>query len=357
MASQTDLIIAVMGATGTGKSTFINLVSGSHFAVGEGQLSCTPSVQSSAPFDFNGRKVTLIDTPGFDDSTKSDTEILKLIATYLETSYRNNKKLSGVIYMHRISDFKMSGISRRNFRMFRTLCGDATLKNIAIVTNMWGEVSEEVGVKREKELASNDLLFKPVLDKGSVMMRHRNTLESAHAILRHFLTNHPITLQIQAEMAVEHKPLEATSAAAEIDKEVREKLEEERRQHEERVRREKEEADRRIRAEQERVQAQIREAQRAMEAERERQRQAHEAELRRLEAERQQREQRQRELERQQEEARRERERVEAEARAAHERAVAQQEAERRERERLEQEFQRVRDAHRRHKGNDCIIM
>ncbi|KAI0785575.1 P-loop containing nucleoside triphosphate hydrolase protein [Abortiporus biennis] len=353
MTEGTNLTIAVMGATGTGKSTFINLVSGSHFEVGEGQLSCTPCVQSSAPFDFNGRKVTLIDTPGFDDSTKSDTEILKLIATYLENSYRNNKKLSGVIYMHRISDFKMSGISRRNFRMFRTLCGDATLKNIAIVTNMWGEVNEEVGIKRENELASNDLLFKPVLDKGSVMIRHRNTLESAHAILGHFLTNHPIILQIQEEMAVEHKPLEATSAAVEIDREVKEKLEEEKRIHEERMRREKEEADRRIREEQERAQAQIREAQRAMEQEMERQRQAYEAELRRLEAAQRRRERREQELERQQEEARRERERVEAEERAAHERAMEQQEADKRERERLEQEYWRVHNAEK----NDCIVI
>ena len=39
-------------------------------------------------------------------------------------------KLSGVIYMHRISDFKMGGISRRNFHMFRSLCGEKTLKNV-----------------------------------------------------------------------------------------------------------------------------------------------------------------------------------------------------------------------------------
>ena len=29
----------------------------------------------------------MIDTPGFDDTTRSDTDVLKLIAAFLETSY------------------------------------------------------------------------------------------------------------------------------------------------------------------------------------------------------------------------------------------------------------------------------
>ena len=34
---------------------------------------------------LDGRLVTLIDTPGFDDSSVSDTDILKMIALYLST--------------------------------------------------------------------------------------------------------------------------------------------------------------------------------------------------------------------------------------------------------------------------------
>ena len=64
-------------------SKFINLVSGSHLQVGEGLRSCTPEVQTSNPFELSGRRVTLIDTPGFDDTLKTDTEILKLIASFL----------------------------------------------------------------------------------------------------------------------------------------------------------------------------------------------------------------------------------------------------------------------------------
>ena len=65
---------------------FINLVSGSDLGVGEGLESCTNAVQPGKPFDLDGRKVVLIDTPGFDDTLRSDIDILNAIATFLVAS-------------------------------------------------------------------------------------------------------------------------------------------------------------------------------------------------------------------------------------------------------------------------------
>ena len=47
--------------------------------------SCTTDVKLANEFTVDGRTVILIDTPGFDDTTKSDAEILRLIAAYLAT--------------------------------------------------------------------------------------------------------------------------------------------------------------------------------------------------------------------------------------------------------------------------------
>jgi predicted GTPase len=44
-------------------------------------------VQTSLPFVVSGRIVTLIDTPGFDDTDRSDTAILNMIAAYLSKTY------------------------------------------------------------------------------------------------------------------------------------------------------------------------------------------------------------------------------------------------------------------------------
>ncbi|PPQ81007.1 hypothetical protein CVT25_014515 [Psilocybe cyanescens] len=214
----------VMGATGTGKTTFINLASGANLRVGRGLQSCTSKVQVAQSFELDGRSVTLIDTPGFDDTTKSDAEILRMIAVFLATAYEKQKRLAGVIYIHRISDFRMTGISSRNFKMFRELCGESTLRNVVIVTNMWGEVSRDVGEAREQELANQDMFFKPVLEKGALFLRHENTRETAHNVLRHIIENHPVSLQIQRELIDEGKDISQTAAGAELNREMMEQI-------------------------------------------------------------------------------------------------------------------------------------
>jgi hypothetical protein len=53
--------------------------------------------------------VYLIDTPGFDDTNRSDTEVLKEIARWLVASYKGKILLNGIIYLHRITDIRMQG--------------------------------------------------------------------------------------------------------------------------------------------------------------------------------------------------------------------------------------------------------
>ena len=65
---------------------FINLASGSTLEVGRGLKSCTNTVQMAEAVNIDGRRVVLIDTPGFNDTTKSDTEILRTIIAFLEAS-------------------------------------------------------------------------------------------------------------------------------------------------------------------------------------------------------------------------------------------------------------------------------
>ena len=65
---------------------FINCASGSSLRVGTGLESCTDEVNPVDAFALDGRPVVLIDTPGFDDTSKSDTDILNSIAAYLAST-------------------------------------------------------------------------------------------------------------------------------------------------------------------------------------------------------------------------------------------------------------------------------
>ncbi|EMD32149.1 hypothetical protein CERSUDRAFT_109041 [Gelatoporia subvermispora B] len=351
--ADSEVIVAVMGATGSGKTTFINLVSGANFATNDGLRSCTAEVQTSKSFALLGRQVTLIDTPGFDDTTRSDTDILKVIADYLCNAYQNQKKLSGIIYMHRISDSRMGGTSKRNFTMFRKLCGDDTLKNVLIVTNMWGEVSAEVGSAREKELATDDILFKPVLEKGARMLRHDNTLASAHRILSCLVNNRPEVLQIQDEVVNKHKDIQQTAAAAELARE----LEEQKRKQQEEVDRVRREHEAAVAAQQEATRRALEQERARIAAEEARARAEYERMRREQEEARIRTEQQAREMQRRlEEEARIAREREE-QTRLLHEEQQRQAVQQAAERERLRIELEAAQRRHRRHRGGgDCVV-
>jgi len=241
----------------------VNQASKSTLKVGDDLESCTSEIQESAEFILDGRRVILIDTPGFDDTHKSDTDVLKSIAAFLGESYSAGVKLAGVVYVHKISDGRFGGLAGKNFRMFRELCGEKTLKNVILMTNMWGQVIPQQGADREQQLKDN--YFKAAIDKGARLCRHHNSPESARAILRKILENQPIVLQIQRELIDEHKNIGQTRAGAELDQEIREVVEQyqrEIRELEESMRKAVEEKDEEY---QEELEEEKRKAQEAME--------------------------------------------------------------------------------------------
>ena len=137
--------------------------------------------------------------------------------------YSAGAKLAGVIYVHRISDDKFGGLAVKNFRMFRELCGEKTLKNVILMTNMWGRVTSQQGTDREQQL--RDKYFKAAIEKGAQLQRHINPPESARANWRKILKNTPLALRIQRELIDEHKDISQTGAGVELNREIREVVE------------------------------------------------------------------------------------------------------------------------------------
>lgn len=310
-------LIAVMGCTGAGKSSFIRLVTGaSNVQVGHNLTSETSEVACHS-FTHRGRTITLVDTPGFDDSDLSDRDILMKLLAWLKQRYDAGQKLSGILYLHRIDAPRMQGSALRNFGTFKQLCGEGFYRNVMLGTTCWdllvGSDGERTGSQRESQLRDHGGFWHPMVVKGSEVRRIPRERDAARNLVLELAERAPGFVQSQNEMGQMGMRMDQVSAAKTINADL-ERI----RAENERARREQQQAfERAQRAREERARAEM---------ERERKRQE--------EILRQEEEKRQRILREQRElEARREREMRELEEQMRRARI---REAEERERERLE---------------------
>lgn len=231
------------GITGAGKSEFISLCTGQDVKIGKDMISCQylpPTVTQctvsiSADSSVKGTsevedwtfmynkflRVHLIDTPGFDDTKKKDVEVLRDIAGWMGEKYKQSILLSGLIYLHPISDNRLRGSALRNLYMFKKLCGPECLRGIVLATTMWDLVPFEDGVRREKQLRATNDFWGEMEKGGSIVKRHLRTKESALSILEVILkSQYHLVLTIQDEMVNQKKGLEDTGAGIKVNEDL-----------------------------------------------------------------------------------------------------------------------------------------
>ncbi|KAK5996393.1 hypothetical protein PT974_01727 [Cladobotryum mycophilum] len=221
-----ESLIAVIGVTGAGKTTFISKATGRNdLEIGHGLDSCTREVQA-VPFMLDGKMVTLIDTPGFDDSDLSDTAILQLVAEYMVKMYHQNRLLSGLVLLQPIDQTRLQGSEVKRTRLFKKILGENAYKRVVIATTMWSQVQDTtIGESRQTERERRDDVWGDMVSQGSQVVRHENTTESALDIIRK-LINHStsVTLQIQEELQGNGGKLDQTSAGREINNDLEKQI-------------------------------------------------------------------------------------------------------------------------------------
>jgi hypothetical protein len=159
----------------------------------------------------------LIDTPGFDDTHKTDTQVLREITNWLSTAYTADLKLTGIIYLHRILDVKMGGSAMKNLRMFKKLCGDDSLGSVVLATTFWGMTNPEIEQSREAQLTTRSDFWGHFIQKGSRVFRQDQGKESATKIIDYLVgRRRPVVLEIQREMNEQNKTLDQTGAGVEV---------------------------------------------------------------------------------------------------------------------------------------------
>ncbi|KAL9085634.1 MAG: hypothetical protein Q9165_007535 [Trypethelium subeluteriae] len=205
-------MIVMMGVTGAGKSYFINKLEGRNIVEEGADLNSCTQKCALVPVQIGQSKVLVIDTPGFDDTKRSDSEILDEIARILACQYQLGVQLKGVVYMHRITDLRYGNSAVKTFEICKRICGEDALKNVLLVNSRWDQVDEVTGAKREKQLREE--FWSYMFNRGSNIGRYHGSRESAQSLVSQLISKDSVTLELQKELVDQNKTLNQTTAGS-----------------------------------------------------------------------------------------------------------------------------------------------
>ena len=103
---------------------------------------------------FNSLHITLVDTPGFDDPYRPDTEIFKELAIWLATRYQNQSRLTAILYMQPITATRMGQSAMRNLTTMKKMIGVQSFPNLTLVASMW-DIVDPVTARGGRTSSSN----------------------------------------------------------------------------------------------------------------------------------------------------------------------------------------------------------
>lgn len=89
-------------------------ITGSDLLVESTTDTTTPTSYSFLDSDT---EIIVVDTPGFDDTTCPDVDILTEFAQFLVALHNSEISLAGIVYLHRITDPRFSGTAMKTLEM------------------------------------------------------------------------------------------------------------------------------------------------------------------------------------------------------------------------------------------------
>ena len=172
-------------------------------------------------FKLGEDMIHLIDTPGFDDTHKSDTDVLKDIAGWLSKAYEEGVRLSGLVYLHSIGETRMKGSHLVNIRMFKRMTGLDNMEAVLLATSMWDKTDDKIAKDREEELITRDEFWGSLIRAKSTVKRFHNDDTSAMSIITMVIEkHHKVKVELQKEMAEDKMDLNDTAAGKELTLEL-----------------------------------------------------------------------------------------------------------------------------------------
>lgn len=198
-------------------------------------LRCLGTVEPEGwPYEASdGSQLVLIDTPGFNDSSRPDLDLLRSIVDFV---HEKRLKVISILYIQRINERRLTGSTRNNLRMLRAMAGEHFYQNIVLLTSMWSVIpTEELddAYQRELQFQQAPQVWADLLEKGATCYRwdeteHNHGSHSADEIIEVCETKMGAPAMNVLLETDKGKVLEDTTAGRILTEEIRKRQERER---------------------------------------------------------------------------------------------------------------------------------
>ncbi|KAK0647073.1 hypothetical protein B0T16DRAFT_458936 [Cercophora newfieldiana] len=183
-----------MGMTGSGKSTFASRLATSGtqpIGIGNTLSSKTTEIAFYETSSTKNRRVLLADTPGFDDTSRPDTSILQSITLPLFEKHKNGIPVIGIIYLHDITNPRLSGSAVKALKILQDFCGKENYPRIVFATTMWQDAGYspqgEIAARRRHAELKRDFWDAMFEGNGGVLCHLVDEAGSARKVVDHLL--------------------------------------------------------------------------------------------------------------------------------------------------------------------------
>ncbi|KAK0665352.1 P-loop containing nucleoside triphosphate hydrolase protein [Cercophora samala] len=221
--TQSDVLIAVIGVTGAGKTTFVSRVTGDTSLRIDDSVDSVTEDAVSVPCKIDGRTVTLIDTPGFDDHDRTEVDVLKLISKHLMDKYMEGTTLNGIVFLQPINQSRVTRTERSRTTLFKKLLGESSFRRVVIGGTLWDKSNPQDAARKIAQRSANRDIWGDMVQGGAITVPYDNTRQGALNIVRILMNFAAAPILIQKELAA-GKKLDETAAGKELDKQKGEEI-------------------------------------------------------------------------------------------------------------------------------------
>ena len=165
-------------------------------------------------FEYDGRKVHLIDTPGFDQSGMRSSVVLSQIAFFLAAAYKNGISINGFVYVQGFTQETLESFGEFSaelvLEMLSTMVGVGRQSHIVLAYSQHYLAQGQDWVAAERRSAERRFLFEDwisVMGKGSQFFELDRSRSAALPVVSWFASQQqlPGPLRVQCELVDWHQ--------------------------------------------------------------------------------------------------------------------------------------------------------